>query len=45
LSAQIEQQCRARGVRYVKVDASIDPLEFLLDAARVETLVRVAPSG
>jgi uncharacterized protein (DUF58 family) len=45
LSAQIEQQCRTRGVRYVKVDASIDPLEFLLDAARVETLVRVAPSG
>ncbi len=45
LSAQIEQQCRAHAVRYVKADASIDPLEFLLAAARVETLVRVAPSS
>jgi uncharacterized protein (DUF58 family) len=45
LSAQLEQQCRARGVRYVKADASIDPLEFLLAAAREQTLVRVAPSS
>jgi uncharacterized protein (DUF58 family) len=44
-SAQLEHQCRARGVRYVKADASVDPLEFLLGAARVEILVRVAPSS
>jgi uncharacterized protein (DUF58 family) len=45
LSAQLEQQCRARAVRYVKADASIDPLEFLVAAAREETLLRVAPSS
>jgi uncharacterized protein (DUF58 family) len=45
LSAQIEQQCRARAVRYVKADASIDPLEFLLAAARKEILVSAASSS
>jgi uncharacterized protein (DUF58 family) len=32
--AGVERQCRARGVRYVRADVTIDPLELLIAGAR-----------
>jgi uncharacterized protein (DUF58 family) len=43
--AQIEAQCRARGVHYVSADPALDPLELLIGGAREERLVRTAPAG
>jgi uncharacterized protein (DUF58 family) len=45
LSAEIARQCRANGVRYVKADTSVDPLEFLIARAREQSLVRTASTG
>jgi uncharacterized protein (DUF58 family) len=45
LSAEIERQCRANGVRYVKADTSVDPLEFLIARAREQSFVRTALAG
>lgn len=42
---QVEQQCRAQGVGYVKAPASTDPLELLIDSARQQSLVRAASSA
>ena len=38
LSEEIARQCRANGVRYVKADTSVDPLEFLIARAREQSL-------
>jgi uncharacterized protein (DUF58 family) len=45
LSAEIARQCHANGVRYVKADASVDPLAFLIAGARDRSLVRTATAG
>jgi uncharacterized protein (DUF58 family) len=41
---RIEQQCHGRGVRYVRADVTVDPLELLLAGAREQSLVRAAPA-
>jgi len=38
----VARLCRARGVRYLKADTSVDPLALLLAAAREESLLRAA---
>ncbi|HWF54132.1 MAG TPA: DUF58 domain-containing protein [Solirubrobacteraceae bacterium] len=43
--AEVQKQCAARGVRYVHADATVDPLELLLDGARDGRLVRSGPLG
>jgi uncharacterized protein (DUF58 family) len=45
LSAEVERQCRANGVGYVKADTSIDPLEFLIARARERSLLQTAPAA
>jgi uncharacterized protein (DUF58 family) len=42
---QIELQCRSHGVRYVRADVTVDPLELLLAGAREQSLVRAAPAA
>ena len=42
LGAEIERQCRANGVRCVKADVTVDPLELLVAGAREQSLVRAA---
>lgn len=45
LSEEIARQCRANGVRYVKADTSVDPLDFLIARAREQSLVQTALAG
>jgi uncharacterized protein (DUF58 family) len=45
LSVEIARQCRANGVRYVKADTSVDPLDFLIARARERSLLQTAPAG
>jgi uncharacterized protein (DUF58 family) len=45
LSAEIARECRANGVRYVKADTSVDPLDFLIARARERSLLQTAPAG
>jgi uncharacterized protein (DUF58 family) len=43
--AEVEAQCRARGLQYVSADPALDPLEFLIAGAREESLLRTASTG
>jgi uncharacterized protein (DUF58 family) len=38
--ADVERSCRARGVHYVPVPTSVDPLDLLVETARSELLLR-----